>query len=580
MGSFRHIATTSLCCLALLMGVADGFAGTSVPWLQRILQRPKTHVSLWQSVRATAQEHEIFTPEQQMIHSLLRQEAEERHAREQVSAPVVQLPVPGATAPTIVVSAPPPNGSPVAIAPRMLPAAGPPVQDPLGLAGVRENVVPITTDAKARKLANAGASPSAANDGVDPKLTAKGSVAERTNTGTAAATTLPTRRVATEPSVPATSSDVTAAAPQEFASETYASESGGQRADARAPLQQGTPGTVTSAPVVVSRIPAGAPITQPASRIAAPIRPIGVPTSPARVETEQPRAGGEPLPPVRAASPENIGDLAVPRESEPLERRGADAAPVPAPAEQRTCRSEIFDCDRLTTWSIGMALAAVTRVRRTNYTVALLPIRDDARAMILDPYGQTVVLCTITDEDVDGDLDELISRGTSLTSRLSSLEVVGDCPSIVHRAFQRALASEEAAQAESERIAAADERILFRARLNEREEIGLDRDGNILRLEAEPVSRVGRLPFTPKLGHLSYDRSLLFAASDTELAFIDTDPYTLLSSEYLHISYERPELQAIIDLPSDEAGSGLMLVHQVGDQSVITWLPRRASPVR
>lgn len=566
MGSFRHIATTSLCCLALLTGVAaDGLAATSVPWIQRILlKRPKMHVSLWQSVRATAQEHEIFTPEQQMIQALLRKEAEDRLVREQASASVQQS-APGVTAPTIVAPVPPPSGSPVAIAPRMFPAAGPSVQDPLGLAGVRENVVPITTDSKAKKTADVGAA---------PKLSAKGSVAEP-------ATTLPTRRVAGESAVPATSTDVAAAAPQELASETYESDNGDQRAGVGAPVQQGPLGTGTSAPVVVSRIPAGAPITQPASRVAAPIRPFGVPATPVRAEPEQPRAGGEPLPPVRAAIPENIGDLAAPREPEPIERRGADTVP-PAPAEQRTCRSEIFDCDGLTTWSIGVPLTAVTRVRRTNYTVALFPIRDEARAMILDPRSQTVVLCRVADEEtrVENDLDELMSRGTSLTRRLSSLEVVGDCPIIIHRAFQRALASEEAAQAEAERIAADDERIIFRTHLNEREEIGLDRDGNILRLEDEPVSRVGRLPFTPKLGHLSHDRSMLFAASDTQVALIDTDPYTLLSSEYLHVSYESPVLEAIIDLPSDVAGSGLMLVHQVGDQSVITWLPRRANPVR
>lgn len=568
MGSFRHIVTISLCCLALLMGVADGFAGTSVPWLQRILQRPKMHVSLWQSVRATAQVHEIFTPEQQMIHALLRQEAEERLVREQrASVPVVQQAAPGVPAPTVVAPVPPPGGSPVAIAPRMFPAAGPQAMDPLGLAGVREQVV--ATDAGAKNTAAAGTNPSAVKDGTSPKLSAKGSVASPANTGTTAATTLPTRQGVTESPAPATSATSSA----EFVADTLAS------------TPQGTTGVSASTPIVVSRIPAGAPITQPASRIAAPVRPLGAPTSPTRVEDVRPRAGGEPLPPVRTASPESIGDLAAPREPEPpepIERRGADAAPIPAPAEQRSCRSEIFDCDGLTTWSIGVPLTAVTRVRRTHYTVALFPIRDEARAMILDPRSQTVVLCRVADEETreETDLEELISHGTSLTRRLSSLEVVGDCPSIVHRAFQRALASEEAAQAEAERIAATEERIIFRARLNEREEIGLDRDGNILRLEDEPVSRVGRLSFTPKLGHLSYDRSMLFAASDTQLAFIDTDPYTLLSSEYLHVSYERPELQAIIDLPADEAGSGLMLVHQVGDQSIITWLPRRASPVR
>ena len=221
----------------------------------------------------------------------------------------------------------------------------------------------------------------------------------------------------------------------------------------------------------------------------------------------------------------------------------------------------------MTTWSIGAPLTTVTRIRRTPYTIAVLPIRgDELRVMIFDPYREQVALCRLEENaPAENDVATLMARATTLTQALRSVAAMMPCPVAVYRVVQRALSTDATTN---------EERFVFQTKLDDGSEIGIDHDGLLLRLGAQ-MGRLGRLPFTPKIGRLSADHKTVFAASDSTVAFIDTAPLTILAAEFLRVPYERAQLISLIDLPA-ESGGGLMLVHQVDEQSIITWLPRRA----
>ncbi len=633
----------------------------SLPWLQRVLEKRAqsvvTHVvrhSAWQAVRHTAAAHQILTPEQQRVSEWLQSEAVTRHLREQVEtmpspgrtmtvppsdvAPVSEAPVVSETEPVAPSHRDAMENSSTAntlnVAPSTIPdRAAVPMNDPLGLAKVREEVVAPALQLPVKTaVAGQGAAPPV-------KIAAVGSV-ETPSANAMAAAALPTRSSAAVSN--ASSRSAIAAEPArlpervvvertmdealEAVRTTTSSADGAERSTADVLMAR------VSSPIVVERSGlrqvATEPITRPVTttptrlpertrtvdgEVLVPIvgnaRELAPRLEPAPVAQDERRREPEPLTPtsiptVREASREATRieqPVVATREVEPTRpvttdvrdetapplatRDGAtDATPTPASVpsddprdpvldENSGCRSELFACDQLNTWTLGVPLAQVRQLPRSTYAVAVMAIRGEPpRAMVLDPYRQQVALCALgAESSAETTMDQLMQRASPLQSDLMRLEIAGECPAEV----SQSLAAVAPTTTTTRTVTSDEEAYVFRTRLSDGEEIGLDASGNILRL-GEQLSRLGRLAFSPRRGLLAADRALLFAASDTTVAFVETAPVTILATEHLQLPYARARLSALLELPSS-LGNGLLLIHQLDGQSIITWLPHRAN---